>query len=234
MVDFAALRAPFPPAQISWRIGSTNGDKTRGLALAYMDARDVMQRLDEVCGPANWQDRYEFAGPRTVCYLSIRIGDEWITKADGAGDSDVESEKGSISDALKRAAVKWGIGRYLYDVESPWVEVEPAGRSVKIKASEFRKLEAVLARAGKPAAEPRGATLTPAPRPPAEDDPFGLPPNAEALITTLRRIASPDDLKKWGADNGPAIQALGEAGANHVRQAYSAHAAWLRERQEAA
>jgi hypothetical protein len=143
----AALAAPFDPEIISWRVGSTTGDKKKGMALGYIDARDVMERLDTVVGPANWQDRYEFHGPRTVCYLSLRIDGEWITKADGAGDSDVESEKGAISDALKRAAVKWGIGRYLYDLSSPWVEIEGQGRSYRIKPSERAKLVAA-ARAG--------------------------------------------------------------------------------------
>jgi hypothetical protein len=138
------LHAPYPAAEIEWRVGSTNGDKTSGLALAYLTARHVMERLDTVCGPENWQDRYEFHGPRTVCYLSIRIGGEWVTKADGAGDSDVEAEKGAISDALKRAAVKWGIGRYLYDLGNIWVDVEPAGRSVRIKRDQYAKLETAL------------------------------------------------------------------------------------------
>lgn len=142
-----ALAAPFDPEIISWRVGSTTGDKSKGMALGYIDARDVMERLDTVIGAANWQDRYEFHGKRTVCYLSIRVDGEWITKADGAGDSDVESEKGAISDALKRAAVKWGIGRYLYDLNSPWVEIEGAGKSYRIKASERSKLVAA-ARAG--------------------------------------------------------------------------------------
>jgi hypothetical protein len=105
-----------------------------------------MERLDEVAGVGNWQDRYEFHGPRTVCYLSLRVGDEWITKADGAGDSDVEAEKGAISDALKRAAVKWGIGRYLYNTGNIWVEIEPAGRSFRIKREEYARLEAALAK----------------------------------------------------------------------------------------
>jgi hypothetical protein len=138
------LHAPFPAAEIEWRVGSTNGDKTSGLALAYLTARHVMERLDTVCGPENWQDRYEFHGARTVCYLSIRVDGEWITKADGAGDSDVEAEKGAISDALKRAAVKWGIGRYLYDLGNIWVDVEPAGRSVRIKRDQYAKLETAL------------------------------------------------------------------------------------------
>lgn len=143
-MELSDLNKPFPAAEIEWRVGSTNGDKTSGLALAYLTARHVMDRLDDVCGSANWQDRYEFHGARTICYLSIRINDEWVTKADGAGDSDVEAEKGAISDALKRAAVKWGIGRYLYDLGNIWVDVEPAGRSVRIKKDQYRKLQAAL------------------------------------------------------------------------------------------
>lgn len=140
------LHKPFPANEIEWRVGSTSNDKSKGLALAYLTARHIMERLDDVCGPANWSDRYEFHGTRTVCYLSIRIGDEWVTKADGAGDSDVEAEKGAISDALKRAAVKWGIGRYLYSMENIWVQIEQAGRSYKIKDSEHAKLEQALRR----------------------------------------------------------------------------------------
>lgn len=144
-MNLAELHKPFPPNEIEWRVGSTTSAKDKGLALAYLTARHVMERLDSVCGVANWQDRYEFHGGRTVCYLSIKIGDEWITKADGAGDSDVEAEKGAISDALKRAAVKWGIGRYLYDLGQTWVSIEPAGRSFKIAREEYGRLEQMLA-----------------------------------------------------------------------------------------
>jgi len=119
--DVKLLFAEFPRDAISWRAQSLTKDGDKAMALAYIDARDVMDRLDEIIGACDWQDRYEFHGARTVCYLSIRVNDEWITKADGAGDSDVEAEKGAISDALKRAAVKWGIGRYLYSLKSPWV-----------------------------------------------------------------------------------------------------------------
>ena len=84
------------------------------MQLAYIDARDVANRLDEVVGIENWQDRYEEVSGRLMCYLSIRVEGEWITKADGAGDTNIEGEKGGISDALKRAAQKFGVGRYLY------------------------------------------------------------------------------------------------------------------------
>lgn len=141
-----ALRKPFPPDRISWRVGSTNGDKTKGMALAYIDARDVQDRLDEVMGP-NWQCRYiPMHDKKTVCEIGLKIDSEWVWRADGAGDSDVEAEKGALSDAFKRAAVKWGIGRYLYDLDSPWVALEAAGRSFKIAAPEYKRLEALLSK----------------------------------------------------------------------------------------
>lgn len=118
------LFSEFPKEAISWRAQSMTKAGDKAMALAYIDARDVMERLDSIVGSENWQDRYEFAGARTICYLSINIDGEWITKADGAGDTDVEAEKGAISDAFKRAAVKWGIGRYLYALSTPWVPCE--------------------------------------------------------------------------------------------------------------
>lgn len=146
MIDLKALTAPFPPDRVSWRVGSMTGDKKRGMALAYIDARDVMDRLDAVCGPENWQSRYPHATDKTVCEIGIKVGDEWVWKADGAGNTDFEADKGALSDAFKRAAVRWGIGRYLYELDAPWVDIEPAGRSVKIAAHEMPKLRALLGR----------------------------------------------------------------------------------------
>lgn len=120
-IDIKALSAPFNPTEVYWRIGSMNGDKTKGMALAYIDARNVMERLDEVCGPGNWQCRYPFMG---CCEVGIKIEGEWVWKSNGAGQSDIEGEKGQFSDSFKRAAVLWGIGRYLYELPSPWVRVE--------------------------------------------------------------------------------------------------------------
>jgi hypothetical protein len=128
MMDLGALGKPFPRNRISWRAQtvSQKADGATALALAYIDARDVADRLDEVVGPENWQCRYAFSpdGKKTLCEIGIRCGDTWIWKADGAGDSDIEAEKGALSDAFKRAAVKWGIARYLYDLKSPWVPCE--------------------------------------------------------------------------------------------------------------
>lgn len=126
-----ALCRTFNPSEVHWRVGSTNkrafedGKATvrKGMPLAYIDARNVMERLDEVIGPEGWQDSYQDTPKRLFCTLQIRINGEWIHKTDGAGDTDMEGQKGGISDAFKRAAVKWGIGRYLYDCKTPWIEL---------------------------------------------------------------------------------------------------------------
>lgn len=171
-IDFVALAAPFPPDRVSWRVGTSNKKKrqretgdnfakaTKGQALAYLDARDVMERLDDVCGPAGWQNRYTHADKKTICEIGIWFGGEWVWKADGAGDSDIEAEKGALSDAFKRAAVRWGIGRYLYDVPSPWVDLD---EREQIKPEEHAKLRRLLNGFGGPAAQSR-----PAPEPEPE------------------------------------------------------------------
>jgi hypothetical protein len=123
---FDKLSAPFPVDAVHWRAQNvTDRNGGNALALAYIDARDVMDRLDDVVGPANWATTYdETPKGRTFCRLSIRIENEWVMKTDGAGDTDVEGKKGSISDALKRAAVSWGIGRYLYRLKDVWAPCE--------------------------------------------------------------------------------------------------------------
>ena len=102
------LKEPFGKYSVKFRQGAG------GKQLAYIDARTVMKRLDEVVGINNWQTEYEECSGRIICKLSLRIDGEWITKCDGAGDTKIEGDKGGISDALKRAAVNFGIGRYLY------------------------------------------------------------------------------------------------------------------------
>jgi hypothetical protein len=125
------LKEPFDPRAIHWRVGATSKAKDKGLALAYLDARDVMDRLDSVVGFESWQDEYdETKTGRIVCKISVDVhssgGDpfNWVSKSDGAGDTAVEGEKGAMSDAFKRAAVKWGIGRYLYRLDSLWAPID--------------------------------------------------------------------------------------------------------------
>lgn len=130
-MNYVELAAPFPLADVHFRPGATNREKTQALALAYLDARAIMDRLDEVVGPENWKDEYtSWEGKGMLCRLSLRIDGEWVGKEDAAEATDIEPVKGAVSDALKRAAVKWGIGRYLYNLDNAWVKCEERGRSV--------------------------------------------------------------------------------------------------------
>src|SRR5688572_1559777 len=88
----AQLAAPFPPESIHWRAQSVveRDGKHKALALAYLDARDVQDRLDGVCGPENWSDSYvETPKGRIIGTITINIEGAWIGKSDGAGDTDV-------------------------------------------------------------------------------------------------------------------------------------------------
>lgn len=129
-----ALKEPFDERIIHWRVGATTKDKDKGIALAYLNARDVMKRLDEACGIEGWACVYTQCAGTAVCELSILIDGTWIVKSDGAGATDVEGEKGMLSDAFKRAAVRFGVGRYLYYLSNEWVPIKEAGRSYKLVA----------------------------------------------------------------------------------------------------
>lgn len=131
------LSRPFPAEAISWRVGSLSKDKTRGMALAYLDARDVMSRFDSVLG-LNWQCRHTWSDSQKLCCeIGINFNGTWIWRSDGAGDTNVEAEKGAFSSAFKRAAVQFGVGRYLYDLPDIWV---PLNEWKQISEEEKTKL----------------------------------------------------------------------------------------------
>ena len=103
-----------------WRVQSAN--KWGASCVAYIDARQVQDLLDEVCEPQNWQCKYEEHKNNMFCSIGIRqlfdgeaiLDDAWVWKSDCGTESQVEKQKGEASDAFKRAAVMWGVGRFLY------------------------------------------------------------------------------------------------------------------------
>lgn len=115
------LQADTPDSEIHQRAltrrdGSAIMRDGQPMSLSYVTARFVMDRLDAAVGPTNWQDRYESLPNGAVrCGISIRDEDGWITKWDVGVPSSIEPDKGAHSDAFKRAGVKWGIARDLYD-----------------------------------------------------------------------------------------------------------------------
>lgn len=131
-MDLSKLKDPFPAEEIEWRIqscGTTKG-KIWARCLAYVTNRAIQNRLDEVVGPENWKNEFT-RGPDggILCGLSIRCDGEWVTKWDGAENTQVEAVKGGLSSSMKRAAsTGWGLGRYLYYLEEGFAIVSEKGK----------------------------------------------------------------------------------------------------------
>jgi hypothetical protein len=108
---FAALAAPFAPEEVK--------TLPKGKGMKYITARTAMNRLDNVLGPEAWWDDY-FPGENSViCRLTIVLPDgQQLTKVDAGGYAGMadggDDDKSGFSDAFKRTAVKFGVGRYLY------------------------------------------------------------------------------------------------------------------------
>ena len=143
----AALAMPFAAEDLEWRIQMAFESSMQGIAIPYVTNRAIQNRLDEVVGPQNWYNEYQpwhGTGKREaqICGISIYFeGRGFITKWDGAEDSDIEPVKGGLSDSMKRAAVQWGIGRVLYNMDTVFVGIEKKGKSYVIKPSERPKLD---------------------------------------------------------------------------------------------
>lgn len=105
-----------------WRVQSYSKTSTFATCVAYIDARDAMNLLDHVVSPENWQSDYKEIKGNLYGGIGIKINNEWIWKWDCGTESQSDKEKGESSDAFKRAAVKWGIGRFLYDIPIQFVK----------------------------------------------------------------------------------------------------------------
>lgn len=137
-MEIEKLKEPFAADFIQWRVqksGNAHG-RVWVKVLAYVDARAVQNRLDEVVGPMNWTVSYQRVEGGVFCTLSIRGEDGvWVSKIDGSDETDIEAFKGGISKSLVRAASTWGIGRYLYDLPVSFADVvtEPAPGTVEFQ-----------------------------------------------------------------------------------------------------
>lgn len=185
----AALADPFDPREVKFKPQAVKNN--RALAIAYVDVRLIEDRLDEVLGAENWMDEYELLADGSVmCRLRVSLGGQWVTKADVGSPSEQPDSgdrlKAAFSDALKRAAVKFGIGRYLYRLPAQWVEYDAAKKQIVAppRLPDFAqpRLKA------EPKAAPKAAKPAPAPAAemPAETKPAGLPADGRELHRRLR------------------------------------------------
>ncbi len=131
---FAALAAPFENQEVRVR-------SQAGRQLHYITARTAMNRLDAVLGPENWWDEYSPGESSVLCRLTVRLPDGSIlTKADAGGYAGMpdsgDDDKSGFSDSFKRAAVKFGVGRYLYRDGVPDFSRDPAAPAQAIVRAE--------------------------------------------------------------------------------------------------
>lgn len=121
---FGELSDPFAPNELEWKVQTAGhrGDKQWAMLLCYVDNRAIQNRFDTVLG-ANWMNSFRHIDGGTICRLSLFIEGRWIHREDGAGESDIETVKGGMSNSMKRAAVMFGVGRYLYNLETTFVDV---------------------------------------------------------------------------------------------------------------
>lgn len=133
----------------------------------------------------------------TKCILRVRIdGESWITKEGIADNTDIEGVKGGESQALRRAAVKYGIGRYLYELNNVWVQVQfqqPEGTGwewTRYSGKDLYYRKPDLSRYGAPAAENKTVVGAPV-KPITQSAPVsGVPVNTASLADAALSQAS--------------------------------------------
>jgi len=225
----ANLSLPFPAKDIEWRAGQVTKDGKKCSLLAYITARAVMDRLDEVVGPENWQANYQASpiGNGLECQLSIRmLSGEWVTKTDAAEPTQIESVKGAYSDALKRAAVHWGIGRYLYNLDMQWATISSSRTAGAVYISSKGK-----SGYAKPPKLPSWAI----PKAPAKAKAkVEAPAEAEAPANTSAEVEAPAEVAavehdaEWQKDRKWFCAAMDNHGGYERVKAYTMTQGWLK------
>mgnify|MGYP001578375634 CR=1 FL=1 len=184
------LIAEFSPEHVQLKAKNVNKERTKCLAVPYLDARDVAERLTEVFGLGGWSINHQVVSEKCIkSTLTIQIG-ERTAIYDDFGYSDAsdnqpgpEHLKAAASDGLKRCAVPLGVGRYLYRLEGMWCDAIPIGeKGTRPKPANLAELIKVAGK-GKPASS----------QPPAQDaaKPEGAPPLAATEATGEQKKKRP-------------------------------------------
>lgn len=124
----AELRRPFTVAAIKMKPQSVTKDQAKGLVSYYIDVRLAAERLSAAVGADGWSEEYHVVStdPQAGLPIECRLTVLGVTRADvgqiAPGPLDDKAWKSAYSDALKRAAVKFGVGAYLYNSPNNWVE----------------------------------------------------------------------------------------------------------------
>lgn len=153
MVDWAKVRAaflaPFPASEVDFRAMKTPQEykgKMVAPVVAFVDARAIQDRLDDAVGPENWSFVPSVAATKDGA-VTAAIGlltVYGVVKGDIGDCNATERNKASVSDALKRAAVQWGIGRYLYRLPRMYAAFVQKGKDWRLADGELERLRGLL------------------------------------------------------------------------------------------
>jgi hypothetical protein len=135
-----ALEVPFAVNLVQWRVTEWSEDGTRGLMMPYADPRAYSDRLNSLFTPAGWTRKYAVQasapvqrakrGPAAKILVTCEVTIACIGTNSGTGEEWSDKENaltGAEAQAFKRALSCFGLGRYLYDMDGEWVELDPQG-----------------------------------------------------------------------------------------------------------
>ena len=205
------LRLPTPKDRVKFRVGYKSRDESQACMLAYVDARFVMDTLDDIIGADNWDLEYHEIRGGLFCKITVTWPDgSTSSKMDCGTETDVEKEKGQASDAFKRAAVHFGVGRDLYGLPDYWAPINEYGYADKNWTPPGWGADAGhLPTATEPQQAPSHPTTTPSQPESASD----LQEYADSVVKKAAQIA-PDspktpEMAPTSADNAPQVDNQG-------------------------
>ncbi len=146
----AELEIPFPPDQVRWRVTNTTSDKKRGQIVPYADSRGYADRLNALFTPQGWTREYKVETMTNITRVkkgeSIVSGKVLVTctvtifgigSHAGTGEEWADDDNGMTSadaQAFKRACSCFGLGRYFYDIQAVWVDLDQNRQPVRTPA----------------------------------------------------------------------------------------------------
>jgi len=124
---YKELRKPFEARFVSWKINNYSKDGLSAQITFHIDARAVQNKLNEVVGLDGWSFLYEEGrGGSVHGKLTVRAGERDVIREDVGypnSDNSQHPDKDAVSDALKRCAVHFGVGQFLYALPNKWVKL---------------------------------------------------------------------------------------------------------------
>jgi hypothetical protein len=146
----AELEVPFSPDQVQWRVTNTTKDKKRGQIVPYAGPRAYSDRLNALFTAQGWTRKYQVATMSNITRMkkgeSISSGKILVTctvtmvglwSHSGTGEEWADDENGLTSadaQAFKRACSCFGLGRYFYEFQGSWVDLDQNQQPKRIPA----------------------------------------------------------------------------------------------------